>query len=746
MNAQDAATEDPLQVDAGRLGELIRDPAYLAAADPARLMRALQAIGPTDGVASRYANIYEQVAERLVGLTPSERAPMLHMSALMEEPDLAPAFKPNQQAGWHCQWARVRAATRHHVLVQCGRPVMEMALGFLDGLPVIAAAVEDMTIRVWNMLGEAVGATMHSPNTIARHLALGTVDGRLMIAGVGVTGKIRRFDARTGEEVGSGLPPEHLKSVGCVAFGVVDGRTIIVAGSDKSVRRWDARTGDEIAPRLEGHGFLVTSIAFGVVEGRPIMVTASADRTIRRWDARNGATLGPPLQGHEKMVSAVALGALDGRDIIVSGSWDKTIRLWNAQTGAPVGRPIAAHDHFVTSVALAEFSGRMIVASGSMDRTVRLWDARTGRQIGRTLVGHHDRVHSVAIGVAAGEPIIASTGSDGTIRVWDIRAAEQSGSLDLDTPEPWCISLGAVEGRPIVATGGDYSHAFQMWDGRTGGQISRTGTGHGGMVTSMAFGAIEGIPVIATGSQYGVVGLWDVRRGEEILRLSHGDADRSSLIAVAIGAVDGRPLIAAGKTEHRAGIGDQHNIYIWDAQTGEPTRDPIDAHNSHIWSLVFGEVDTLPIVVSGAYDGAICVWDARTGDQIGWPLPGHDGIVAELAFGALDRRPVFVSGGSDGAIRVWDAETRVPIGVARDTHPSAITFIALGALDGRQVIVSAGVDGTIRIWDARSMTAIGTIALGSIVKAAALHDEFGLAVATWRGPVMLSLGGGTQSA
>jgi WD40 repeat protein len=99
------------------------------------------------------------------------------------------------------------------------------------------------------------------------------------------------------------------------------------------------------------HSGPVDGIALGEIDGRVVVVSGSDDRTIRLWYARNGAPIGQPLAGHTSAVRAVALGAVDGRAVVVSGSWDTTIRLWDAGTGAPIGQPPAGYTSAVSTVA-----------------------------------------------------------------------------------------------------------------------------------------------------------------------------------------------------------------------------------------------------------------------------------------------------------------------------------------------------------------------------------------------------------
>ena len=124
------------------------------------------------------------------------------------------------------------------------------------------------------------------------------------------------------------------------------------------------------------------AVAVGQLDGRTVVVSGSDDGTVRVWDAATGAPVGDPFTGHTDWVNAVAVGQLDGRTVVVSGSSDETVRVWDAATGAPVGDPFTGHTDWVNAVAVGQLDGRTVVVSGSSDGTVRVWDAATGTPIG----------------------------------------------------------------------------------------------------------------------------------------------------------------------------------------------------------------------------------------------------------------------------------------------------------------------------------------------------------------------------
>jgi WD40 repeat protein len=133
-----------------------------------------------------------------------------------------------------------------------------------------------------------------------------------------------------------------------------------------------AHTLGEALQELTGHTGAVVAVAVGKLDGRDVIVPGSDDGTVRIWDGA-GAPVGDPLTGHTPSVRAVAVGQLDGRGVIVSGNSDGTVRIWDG-AGAPVGDPLTGHTPSVRAVAVGQLDGRDVIVSGSSDETVRIWD------------------------------------------------------------------------------------------------------------------------------------------------------------------------------------------------------------------------------------------------------------------------------------------------------------------------------------------------------------------------------------
>jgi WD40 repeat protein len=412
----------------GHLGDLVDDPGFLVAADPATLTASLrqfpQLTSPGARTYRMAAHLLADRADRLfqlqlhaarLGETTLER--QLAVLAVRSRPRLA--------------WTQEPRHTPHYTLGRHTGPVTAVAVGELDGRPVVVSGGGDSTVRVW--------------------------------------------DLGTGNPVGAPFTG-HTDWVTGVAVGELHGHPVVVSGSrDRTVRVWDLATGDPVGAPFTGHTDWVTGVAVGELDGHPIVVSSGGGapiRTVRVWDLGTGnRRVGAPFTGRTGMVWAVAVGALDGRPVVVSGSRDRTVRVWDLATGNPVGAPFTGHTDVVSAVAVGALQGRPIVVSGSHDSTVRVWDLGTGNPVGDPFTGHRGVVSAVAVGALDGRPIVVSGGggADSTVRVWDLGTGDPVGDpFTRHTDQITAVAVGEVDGRPVVVSG-SRDRTVRVRDLATGG-------------------------------------------------------------------------------------------------------------------------------------------------------------------------------------------------------------------------------------------------------------------------------------
>jgi WD40 repeat protein len=684
---------------AGLLPELVDDPGHLLVGDLDRLLVHL-AEEPDERVLPTRA-VLRHASHRAGPLDPSLRAQVLALAARhLGFAGFASAVVAQGQPRWAPRWAHTLGHA-HQPLVGHSDSVRSVAFGSLAGRAVVVSGDEDGKIRWWDATsGQQLGEPLAAHDGPVCTVACGRVDGSEVVVSGGIDGFIRMWGAnreRLEPAVGG-----RAGAVSSVALGEVDGRAVVVSGGDDgSVRLWNVTGGGPCGAPLLGHGGAVSSVALGEVDGRAVVISGGDDGSVRLWevDVTGGRARGAPLLGHGRPVRSVAFGEVqdagDGprgprrrRAVVVSGGDDGTVRLWDVTGGEKLVAPLAGHGKPVRSVTLGDVDGKAVIVSGGEDETVRMWDAARAEPLGAPLRGHAGPVFSVALGEVGRRAQVASAGDDKTVRLWDTTRRQPGGSpTSGHRGVVLSIACGRIGGTNVVVSGGG-DRTVRVWDAATGKSCGEPWGGHGGQVRAVAVGEVAGHAVVVAGGADGKLRRWDPasRRSLEPPLTGHA----GGVYAVALGQVDGGDVVVSA--------GADGTVRRWDATGGRPLGRALEGHTAPVVAVACGQVDEDDVIVSGAADGTLRRWDASRGCSLGEPLTGHTGSVPAVALGRLAERELIASGGEDGTVRLWDALRGHALGTPLTGHFGPVRSVAFGRLDEGEVVVSGGDDGTVRLW------------------------------------------------
>lgn len=269
---------------------------------------------------------------------------------------LAMALEDGSVKIWDIERKAVEATLTGH------RGMVWTAAFSADGSKLITCA-DDNSARLWDTTTNKTTKVL--PTAAAARAALFAHDAKTAFTG-DRQGNIQVWNTTTGEQVLSWQQPG---SVFALALSH-DGKTIASAGNDRIVRLWDATTGQERLP-LTGHEGAVYSLSFRP-DGK-LLASAGWDRTIRLWDPGSGESK-RVLQGHGKDIWAVDF-APDGKTIASAGQ-DGIVYLWNTSTGQLVDS-FRGHDGTIHSLAFSHDGS--LIASGGRDGAVHLWRVHSAR-------------------------------------------------------------------------------------------------------------------------------------------------------------------------------------------------------------------------------------------------------------------------------------------------------------------------------------------------------------------------------
>ncbi len=533
--------------------------------------------------------------------------------------------------------------------------------------------------------------------------------------------------AVSGPEKPDLTPTGHEGAVSSVAFGQIDGQTVIVSGSyDCTVRVWNPTTGKQIGEPLTGHTGPLGSVAFGQIDEQTVIASGSDDCTVRVWNPTTGKQIGEPLTGHEGDVSSVTFGQIDGQTVIVSGSYDCTVRVWNPTTGKQIGEPLTGHEGAVSSVAFGQIDEQTVIVSGGFYGEIVVWDAATGKQIGEPLTdpeGLLVELHTVAFGQIDGRTVIVAGSTSSWVRVWDAATRTPVGEpMPLPRMEHMeVMAVGELDGRTVIVSGGWHGQMV-VWDAATGAPIGAPMFGYfddetdGKMretVESVAIGDVDGRPMIVSGG--GAI------RGDEYFPMEVWDLAGRPLVGhttwptmLAAGQIRGRTVIVSGDEDKTIAWREIGTVWVWDATTGAPIGEPfIDREHllRSLRTLTVGLVDNRTAIITSSspevsIDFEVQAWDATTGAPIGEPFIGHTLWTYVVAVGQVGSRTAIIVG-EQNMVSVWDPMAGALIGEPLTGHTNKVESVTIGQVADRTVIASGSADHTVRMWDATTGAPIG---------------------------------------
>ncbi len=330
-----------------------------------------------------------------------------------------------------------------------------------------------------------------------------------------------------------------------------------------------------------GHMAMIRSVIF-TPDGSQL-ISASDDKTVRVWDLATGKTVrtirGETGPGPAGQLFAMALSR-DGKWLAVAG-WTEVatkepccgdIRLYDFASGKLVAL-LKGHKSAVYGLNFSA-DGRHLI-SGSKDRSAIIWDVRA-RRLKHRLTGHRGDMYGVGF-TPDGKRAVTSA-FDRELRLWRVadgtEITRMSGHGDK-------VNTLAISADGTIASG-DYSGEIRLWNGETGAFIKsmRQPT----MVGSLAFSPdgqriLSAISKVRTDKNPYGANVFDVATGKQ--RLAYR-GHNNTVIAAAV-SPDGRWAATGG--------GNNHEIHVWDLQTGERRKGPdgkpltLGGVGKSIWSV-----------------------------------------------------------------------------------------------------------------------------------------------------------------
>jgi WD40 repeat protein len=670
---------------------------------------------------------------------------------------------------------RATNTAQQQTLIARSRELAARAVGLLDDEPhgALLVALESFRSAPTNEAMAALTAGLSRPQhrmtklTGHEHYVRSVAfapDGAT-VASAGLDGRIRRWDAQSGEPIGTPIDGPG-DAIWEVAYSP-DGSELAAATGDGTIRRYDAVNGDPLGNPLTGNeqglsdeptynphpglGGGIRTVAYSPT-GESI-VGGGEDGTVWRWAIAGGGSLGEPLSGPSVEVHDVAYSP-DGRTIAAGGG-DGSIRRWNALTGETLGEHLADDAQAVTTVSYSP-DGQTLVAGGASG--VRLWDVASGLFSHLPLAIQPDGATTMALD-SDGTILATTGGDDGTIQLWDAATRAPLGTplhrgllVDEDDgfagPQmgtgAWAVAI-SPDGQTIV---GGYDDGIVLWNIPKNELLGRSLTRQGASFAAMALSP-DGA-TIAVRDHNGEIWLMDAPTDQ-------GQDSESANVRVSGAALeyssDGRTLAACSGVDvrldmrlwdglhggrlgvvkandahddHRtinltrvmlACLGDNGTVSLWDVDGRVALGRPLSPARDPDCDMLIEE-DNLPcrrstaatlspdatMVAIGGSDGTVALWDMASRELLRTRATGSDHEINQLVFSPDGANLASISR-DDDAIRLWSSDTLEPYGTLRSddiTSPSSVAF----SPDG--VTLAVGSDEGVQLWNVLTQTLLGT--------------------------------------
>ncbi len=310
-------------------------------------------------------------------------------------------------------------------------------------------------------------------------------------------------------------------------------------------------------------------------------------------------------------------------------------------------RQFHAHDDPIVAMALSP-DGKFL-ATAAKDNTIKVWQLPDGKLL-HTIQGHARTVTDLAFS-HDGQRLVSAS-ADMTVRLWSVATGKLERQWDSRTPDwhtGWVEAVAVSPDGKFLATG-SRDTTVKLWDltTKTTKALPRTLWGHSDTVTALAFSPADK-NLLASGSTDGSIWIWDVRKGEPVIK---------------------------------------HSAY----------QDP--------QQIAFSPKGQWLVV--GTYGGkGVKVMDWRKGQQVAWAHEGMEGNVWALSVSPDEH--YLVAGAGDNGVWIYDLlhvdqehKTAKRLHTLKDEYWGDVRGVAF-LPDGR-TIVAAMEDGNVRMWRLTGLT------------------------------------------
>ncbi|TVP63367.1 MAG: hypothetical protein EA343_08240 [Nodularia sp. (in: Bacteria)] len=318
----------------------------------------------------------------------------------------------------------------------------------------IASASDDLSVRLWNLLGQEFATSQQQQKSIK---SISFNQDASFIVSVGDDG-IYRWDLKGQNLLGSKIALGRFSSISVSS----DGQLWASGRTNGSIYIWNIQ-GQKLA-ELKGYQGLVKSINFSPNNQK--LVSAGDDGTICLWNVQNQLSgdsqspncQKPPLVGNGQQNGINSVSFSGNGELIVSAGESGIIHIWNLE-GKLIKPPFDGHLGSVNSAVFSPDDQKVV--SGGSDGTVRVWNLHNQeQQIERLFQLYGPQVMSVAFS-RDGKRIISSS-DNGNVQLWDTEIQTQLPLAAWRTEQSSLTSISLSQNDSLLATAGE-DGSIKLW-------------------------------------------------------------------------------------------------------------------------------------------------------------------------------------------------------------------------------------------------------------------------------------------